>query len=72
MIIKTKQPFTSYNFTKSGTDIVDQKMGFYTCKVWSRKWSMVTFSYMVDMARVNSSTLFALNLNKDPLKPSAF
>ena len=36
-------------------------MGFYTSKVKSGKWSMVAFSYVLDMARVNSSTLFALN-----------
>ena len=33
---------------------------------------MITFSYIVDMARVNSSTLFALNGNKDLLKQSSF
>ena len=61
-----------YDFTKGGTDIVDQRMGFYTCKFKSSKWSLVAFSYVVDMARVNSSTLFALNGNKDPLKQSSF
>ena len=61
-----------YDFTKGGTDIVDKWMDFYTCKSKSRKWSMVAFSYIVDMARVNSSTLFALNGNKDSLKQSSF
>ena len=27
-----------YDFTKGGTDIIDQRMGFYTCKPKSRKW----------------------------------
>ena len=72
-MIKTKKPFTrSYDFTKGGTDIVDQRMGFYTCKFKSRKWPMVAFSYTVDIARVNSSTLFCLNGNKDSLKQSSF
>ena len=35
-----------YDFTKGGTDIVDQRMGFYTCKFKSQKWSMVAFSYI--------------------------
>ena len=43
-----------YDFTKGGTDIVDQRMGFYTCKVKSHKWSMVAFAYILDTARMNS------------------
>ena len=61
-----------YDFTKGGTDIVDQRMAFYTSKVKSRKWSMVAFSYVLDMARVNSSTLFALNQKIYPLKQNSF
>lgn len=61
-----------YDFTKGGTDIVDQRMGFYTCKVKSRKWSMVAFAYILDMARVNSSTLYALNKELCPLKQNSF
>ena len=33
-----------YDFTKGGTDIVDQRLGFNTCKFKSRKWSVFTFS----------------------------
>ena len=61
-----------YDFTKGGTNIVDQRMGFYICKFRSRKWSMVAFSYIVNKACMNSSTLFALNGIKDPLKQSSF
>ena len=61
-----------YDFTKRGIDIVDQRMGFYTCKFKLRKWSMVAFSCIIDMACVNSSTLFALNVNNNPLKQSSF
>ena len=43
-----------FDFAKGGTDIVDQKMGFYNYKFKSRKWLMVAFSYMVHMVRVNS------------------
>ena len=43
-----------YDFTKCGTDIADQRMGFYTTKTKSRKWTLVMFAYMLDIARVNS------------------
>ena len=33
-----------YDFTKRGTDIIDQRMGFYTCKPKSRKWTITVFS----------------------------
>ena len=46
----------------------DYGFSFYTCKFKSRKWQMIAFSYIVDIALVSSSTLFALNGNKGPLK----
>ena len=61
-----------YDFTKGGTDIVDQRMGFYTCKFKARRWSMTALSYIIDTARVNSSTLFAMNKKQDPLKVNTF
>ena len=61
-----------YDFTKGGTDIVDQRMGFYSCKFKARRWSMTAFAYIVDTARVNASTLFAMNQKKDPLKLNSF
>ena len=32
-----------YDFSKGGTDVVDQKMSFYTCKAKSRKWKWLPF-----------------------------
>ena len=61
-----------YDFTKGGTDIIDQRMGFYTCKPKSRKWTITVFSYVIDMARVNSSTTFALQKKYDPCKQDSF
>ena len=61
-----------YDFTKGGTDIIDQRMGFYTCKPKSRRWTITSFSYVLDMARVNSSTTFALKHVKDPCKQNSF
>ncbi|XP_057296254.1 piggyBac transposable element-derived protein 1-like [Hydractinia symbiolongicarpus] len=61
-----------YDFTKGGTDIVDQRMGFHTTKTKSRKWTFVMFSYMLDTARVNSSTIYSLNKGIDPLQQKSF
>ena len=57
-----------YDFTKGGTDITEQRMGFYTCKSKARKWTITVFSYVIDMARVNLSTTFALQKKYDPCK----
>ena len=61
-----------HDFTKGGTDIVDQRMRFHTTKTKSRKWTLVMFACMLDTARVNSSTIFALNQGKDPIKEKSF
>lgn len=34
-------PYKLYDFTKGGTDIVDQRMEFYSCKPKSRRWPIV-------------------------------
>ena len=54
--------------TKGGTDIIDQRMGFYTYKPKSRKWKITGFSCVIDMTHVNSSTTFALQKKYDPCK----
>ena len=33
-----------YDLTKGGTDIIDQRMKFYTCKPKARKWRITVFS----------------------------
>ena len=37
-----------YDFSKGGTDIIDQKMGFYSYKSKSKRWTMNAFSYVLD------------------------
>ena len=61
-----------YDFANGGTDIVDQRMGFHTTKTKSRKWTLVMFAYMLDTARVNSWTIFALNQGKDLIMEKSF
>jgi len=64
--------FKLYDFTKGGTDIIDQRMGFYSCKGKSRRWTMAVFSYVLDTCRVNSSTVCALNKHQNPRKLISF
>ena len=48
--------FKLYNYTKTGTDLMDQRMGRrkYSTKAKSNKWTMVGFYYLLDTARINS------------------
>ena len=57
-----------YDYTKGGTDIVDQRAQTYTCKVKSNKWTLVALSFVLDTCRINASTILAMNDNKDPRK----
>ena len=61
-----------YDFSKGGTDIVDQKMGFYTTKTKSRRWTIVCLAYLLDTIRVNSTTVYALNNGTNPKKQNSF
>ena len=55
-----------YDFSKGGTDIIDQTMGFYSCKLKSKRWTMNAFSYVLDTCRVNASTKYAMNNDLQP------
>ena len=61
-----------YDFTKGGTDIVDQKIGRYSTKTVSQRWSLVAFYYMLDTLRVNATTLYAKATRTDPRKVDSF
>ena len=61
-----------YDFTKGATDVIYQRMTFYTCKPKSRKLTITVFIYVIDMARVNPSTTFALQKKYDPCKQDSF
>lgn len=67
---KSKKPvvYKLYEFTKGGTEIVDQKVGSCIAKSKSRKWTKVSFLYLLDTVRLNASTLFALAGGRDPKK----
>ena len=55
-----------YDFFKGGTEIIDQKMGFYSCKLKSKRWAMNAFLYVLDTCRVNASTIYAMNNDLQP------
>ena len=59
-----------YDFTKGGTDECDQRTESYSVKPKSKKWTIVSFSYVLDMARINAATVLSLN-EKENLRHSA-
>ena len=61
-----------YDFSKGGTDIVDQRIGMYTVNSKSRRWTMAAFAYILDTVRVNSQTMKAINSQTDPRKSNSF
>ena len=63
--------FKAYDF-KGGTNIVDQKMPSLSCKAKSARGKMVVFYYILDSARVISTTLLALKNKQDPRKLNSF
>ena len=46
-----------YDFSNDGTDIIDQRMGFHSCKSKSKRWTMNALSYVLDTCQVNASTI---------------
>ena len=61
-----------HDFTKGWTDIIDQKMGYYTVTTKSPRWTMVDFPYLLNTIRVNASTALAVNKKVDPKKKESF
>ena len=54
------QIFKFYDFTKGGTDIVDQMNDYFTTRAKSLRWVMIVLYYMLDSARVNAKTLWCI------------
>ena len=51
---------------------MDQRIGSYTVKTKSKRWTIAAFAYVIDTARVNAGTLFSLKKNTDPRKLNSF
>ena len=61
-----------YDYTKGGTDIIDQRMNFYSSKAKSRHWTMTAFAYVLGTCRVNASIVIALNQSIEPRNTNSF
>ena len=46
--------FKFYDFTKGGTDIMDQRVDANTANSKTRKWTKKILFFMIDICRVNS------------------
>ena len=64
--------FKFYDFTKGGTDIVDQMNDFFTTRAKSNRWAMVVLYYMLNTTRVNSKTLHCMKNKIDIRKHKTF
>ena len=62
------QIYKEYDFTKGGTDIIDQRAQFYSRKVNSSRWTISVFSYILDTSQINASTVWFMNSNENPRK----
>ena len=47
-----------YNQSKYGVDVIDQCVGTYTVRRITRRWPLVVFYNMIDIAAINSMTLW--------------
>ena len=67
-----RQTIKFYDFTKGGTNIVDQLNDYYTTRSKSCRWVMVALLYMLDRARVNGKTVWYLKNDSDISSPSSY
>ena len=49
-----------YDFTKGGTDIVDQMNDYFITRVKSLRWVMIVLYYMLDTTRVNAKSIWCI------------
>ena len=61
-----------YDFTKGGTDIVDQLNDFYSTRSKSLRWVCVAMFYTLDTSRVNAKTVFCMSRGIEPQKYSSY
>ena len=61
-----------YDFTKGGTDIVDQMNACYPTRAKTLRWSTLGFYYMLDTIHVKSKSLWCIKYGKDPKKANTF
>ena len=62
----------AYDFTKGGTDVCDQRMASYSIKTKRRKWTLVAFSYILNVTRINTTTVYAMKQGQHPKESFEF
>ena len=55
---KTPEIIKFHNKTQIGVDLVDQIVQTYTCKRQTRRWPFILFYNLLDIAALNSCTIF--------------
>ena len=63
---KKPAQYKLYNFTEGGTVECDKRSESYCCKPKSKKLIIAALCYVLDMARINAGTIFALNHKESP------
>ena len=71
-MIKKPLSYEIYDNTKGGIDIPDQRMGSYTTKYETRKWTLVALSYVLHMARINSQAIYVISNTKEDVHSFEF
>ena len=66
------QIFKFYDFTKGGTDIVDQMNDYFTTRAKSLRWVMIVLYYMLHTARVNAKTIWCMKNGIDHHKLKSY
>ena len=49
-----------YDFTKGGTDVMDQKISKYSCKSLTHHWTMIHFLFLMDTICCNAMALHVI------------
>ena len=52
--------------------MINQKMGFYSAKTKSRRWTIVSLAYLLDTIHVNVYNIYAMNNGLDLKKQNIF
>lgn len=71
---ETKKPeiILDYNATKGAVDTFDQMCGSYSVKRITRRWPLVIFFSIMDMAGINAFILYNSNANNKKIKRRIF
>ena len=61
-----------YDFTKPGMDVMEHRIGAYTCKAKSNPWTLTAFWYILNVHSINAGTVLAFNKKIDLCKQDLY